>query len=85
MQRWLVTTLDGYDLDVRTFFLNAESLDEVADYICDKVGDYEKDKLLINDKINTVYGEIEFDEHHMTTCPWVFAQPVESVEEFNAE
>ena len=85
MQRWLITTLDGYDLDVRTFFLNAESLDKVADYICDKVGDYERDQLSIDIELNTVYGEIEFDEEDMIHSPWVFAQPVESVEEFNAE
>lgn len=80
--KYLVTTLDGYSLEVETFFLNAESLAEVVDYIQQNINeDYH---ILVNENLQTVYGEIECDNRHMVTTSWIFVNPVDRVEEYTA-
>lgn len=81
--KYLVTEINGYDLEVNTFFLNADSINDVVKYMHKHMN--EEYTIGINKDKGTVYGQIECDEHHMISDSWAYAEPVENVKEYTVK
>ena len=79
MNKYLVTKIDGYTLEVDNCFLEVSDKEDAVKYIQKQLGDDEVNITYHNN--GNIIGWIPCDEHHMLKDTELWLRPFENVEE----
>ena len=79
MEKYLVTSIDGYTLEVNNCFLEVDNKEDAIRYIQKQLGDDEVN-ITYHDNGNII-GWIPCDEHHMIKNTELWLRPFKNVEE----